>query len=137
MGFRPWNQGEESWFEWCMECAEYHVERSTANQAMMTEHHNPNVQSPSDFQYYVARHGVSSNYHERTHEQLIGDVNVLHDFTRKLVKEKNQMQQALSKAERKVDMANLKIWILCIFLAAEGSIIGWLIHEFLIHEFIR
>jgi hypothetical protein len=121
MAFRAWQQGED-WITWCIECVDFHMERHYRDR-------EPNVQTQGDFQYYVTRHGVSSNYGQRTHEQLIGDVNVLHDFTRKLVKEKNQMQHALTKAETQVRWANFRIWALTLALATEGSIIGWLVHE--------
>jgi hypothetical protein len=92
---------------------------------------NPSVQTPTDYEYYVARHGKHSDYHQRTHEELISDVNVLHDFTRKLVKEKIQMQGEMRKAQDQVKWANFKIWALMIVMAAEGSVIGWLVQEFL------
>jgi hypothetical protein len=130
MSFRPWHEQEESWLEWCIDCVDFYVERSAANQAMMAEHQNPDVQTSTEFQYYVNRHGMRSDYRKRTHDELIGDVNVLHDFTRRLVKEKNQMQRAVSKAEQQVQWANYKIWALTIFLAGEGAVIGWLVNEF-------
>ena len=136
MAFRAWQEGED-YIAWCMELVNY----------VMEQHgQNPNLQTPTEFEYYVARHGKHSDYQNRTHEQLVFDVNELHRFTRQLVteknqiqdstrklaKEKNQMQSALGTAERKVDAANLKIWILAGALCGEGAVIGWVLHELLL-----
>jgi chromosome segregation ATPase len=131
MAFRA-QADDESWMHWAQEMVDYRMEQHGAR-------------TGPEFEYYVTQHGKRSDYSDRTPEQLSKDVNVLHQFTRQLVQEKNEiqdrlrtlrkakdeMQQSLSKAERKVDMANLKIWILTIVLAAEGTIIGWMVHEFL------
>ena len=83
------------------------------------------------FSYYQARPGVQSDYSRRTPDQLIRDVNVLHDFTRNLVREKDQLKSDLGKAERKLDFAKFQIWILGFFVLAEGAMLGWLVNAFL------
>jgi hypothetical protein len=134
MAFRTLRD-DEGWIEWATDLVDMR----------MAEHLNPIVQTPTEFQYYVARHGIHSDYDHRTHEELVGDVKKLHLFTRQLVveknqlqdttktllKEKDQMQTTLSNARRKADMANLKGWVLMLVVTGEGAIIGWLVHEFL------
>jgi|HubBroStandDraft_2_1064218.scaffolds.fasta_scaffold18290_7 hypothetical protein len=134
-------RADEGWIEWATELVDYHLERIKR----MAEHQNPNVQTPTEFQYYVTRNGIHSDYDHRTHEELVGDVKKLHLFTRQLVVEKNQLQDTtkkllkekdqmmatLSKAKRKADTANLKAWVLMLIVAGEGTVIGWLVHEFL------
>lgn len=134
-------RADEGWIEWATELVDYQLQRIKR----MAEHQNPNVQTPTEFQYYVARHGIHSDYDHRTHEELVGDVKKLHLFTRQLVVEKNQLQDAtkallkekdqmqftLGKAQRKADMANLKTWVLMLIVTGEGAVIGWLVHEFL------
>lgn len=111
-----------------MEMVEYVMDQHYQNPSVGTP---PNVQTPTDYEYYVARHGKHSDYHKRTHDELIQDVNVLHDFTKKLVKEKIRMQGEMREARDQVKWANFKIWALMIVMAAEGSVIGWLVQEFL------
>ena|ERR1700733_11724767 len=124
MAFREWRAEEEGWIEWCIELVDYHMEH------LEKPGHHPDVQNPTEFQYYVSRYGMVSNYGQRTQEELTRDVNVLHDFTRKLVQEKNLMQRSLTKAEEKVKWAGYKIWLLTIALSSEGAVIAWLAHEF-------
>jgi hypothetical protein len=88
------------------------------------------VQNPTEFQYYVTRHGVRSDYSKRTPEQLVRDVNVLHDFTRKLVREKDSISKQLRRAQRRLDVAGWKLWALGIVVTGEGAVIGWLVKAF-------
>lgn len=79
------------------------------------------------FSYYQARSGVQSDYSRRTPDQLIRDVNVLHDFTRNLVREKDQTKAELAEAKTNLKFAKLQIWILILVVSAEGGMLGWLV----------
>ena len=56
---------------------------------------DPNLFTPADSDYYKIVPGVLTDYSKRTHEQLVNDVNVLHDFTKRLVHEKDELWQTL------------------------------------------
>jgi hypothetical protein len=73
---------------------------------------DPDVQTPIDFQYYVTREGIRHDYNKRTNAELVNDVNVLHSFTKKLIKEKDRMQKALS---------HQRIWIRVLTGAVSGA----------------
>ena len=51
---------------------------------------------PSD--YYVHRSDVRRDYNQATREELIRDVNTCHDFTRKLVHDKDVLAHHLRNA---------------------------------------
>jgi hypothetical protein len=92
----------------------------------------PNIQSPLEFQYYVARHGIHSGYDKpRSIDQLQADMNVAHDNLKKLVREKDWMQRLLQSTQHRLDVASWKIWALGIIVTGEGAVIGWLVAEFL------
>jgi hypothetical protein len=140
MGFRVWREEDEEWLAWCHELVERVMNEHYQNQ-------NPSVGSPPpEFQYYVALPGVHSDYENRTHEQLVGDVRVLHKFMHQLITEKNHLQDVTGTLVREKDqmVANaakqrkqdrkwdkFKIWVLTIVLTGEGAVIGWLVTEFL------
>jgi len=79
------------------------------------------------FRYYQPRPGVKTDYSKRTPDDLVRDVNVLHDFTKNLVREKNSMQVELTETKTSLKFANLKIWILVGVVSAEGLVLGWLV----------
>jgi hypothetical protein len=88
---------------------------------------DPELQDdPNEFCYYVPNAGPLSDWSKRTPVELIGDVNKLHTFTRQLVVEKERLQREATKNERRLDSQAIKIWLLLLFLAAEGSAIGLL-----------
>ena len=85
---------------------------------------------PVKFTYYQSRPGVMTDYSTRSPDELIRDVNVLHDFTRNLVREKTEMEIKLEQTRNRLKFANLKIWILTFVVGAEGAILGCLFKWF-------
>jgi hypothetical protein len=71
-------------------------------------------------EYYVEREDVRYDYRHRTHEQLVHDVNVAHDFTRKLVREKDLLSDHLR-------LARIEIKVLTAVATIETAAIGILI----------
>jgi hypothetical protein len=70
---------------------------------------DPEVQTPPEFQYYVERHGIRYDYSKpRTQMQLQQDVNVLHDFTKKLLTEKDRMKRVAELTQ--ITVRNQRIW---------------------------
>lgn len=92
---------------------------------------NPEIQEPTEFQYYVAREGIRKDWNHPSEAELVESLNNLHRFTRNLVTEKERIQESLHAAERGLEWAKYKIWTLGLFLAGEGAVIGWLVKEFL------
>jgi hypothetical protein len=70
-------------------------------------------------------------YLNRPIERLPKDVMVLFDRHEKLAREKDLVHAELIQAQRSLDKADIKIWILTVAFSAEGCIIGWLVKEFL------
>lgn len=85
---------------------------------------DPEIQEPTEFQYYVQREGIRRDYSRPSHQELIRDVNVLHGFMKNLVREKDRMQETVASQRT-------KIWILTATVAAEFTVIGWLVKAFL------
>lgn len=71
-------------------------------------------------------------YLNRPIERLPLDVTRAYDRIVKLEREKNLVQADLLQAQRSLDRADLKIWVLMLAVGAEGAVIGWLVKEFLV-----
>jgi hypothetical protein len=72
-----------------------------------------------EFQYYVQQSGIKSNWQHPSEAELVKSVNTLHTFTRRLIAEKSQMQNALLDTKSKLRFSRGWIWILT--LAVGGS----------------
>lgn len=88
---------------------------------------NPEIQDPTEFQYYVQKNGIRSNWEHPSEADLVRSLNTLHQFTRQLVTEKERIQESLAGSQRKLGTADLKIWILMLALGAQTAVIGWLV----------
>lgn len=66
-------------------------------------------------------------YLRRPLEDLPKDVTVLFDRHEKLSREKDLVQADLIEAQRRLGIADVKIWILMLALGTEGAVIGWLV----------
>jgi len=75
--------------------------------------------------YYVQRDDVHNDYDQRSVDELRRDVNVAHDFTRKLVREKDRIEQRL---ETQTQLQRLVIKALTCVCSVEFVVIGWLVH---------
>jgi hypothetical protein len=70
-------------------------------------------------------------YLHRPLEKLPEDVTVLFDRQEKLSREKDLVQADLLQAQRGLDRADLRIWVLMGLMGLEACIIGWLVKAFL------
>lgn len=73
---------------------------------------DPDVTHPGDPEYYKPSPypgpGLHSDYSRRSHEQLIRDVNVAHDFLKKLVAEKDGLHRRL--IEQELELGRERRW---------------------------
>jgi hypothetical protein len=72
---------------------------------------NPEIQDPTDFIYYVTREGIKYDYSRRDPKNLVHDVNVAHDFIRKLIREKDALRGTIERQ---------KLWIKVLGAATAG-----------------
>jgi hypothetical protein len=89
------------------------------------------LMEPREFSYYVSRPGIQKDWSNPSGQELVESLNNLHRFTRQLVTEKERIQESLNTAQRGLESASLKLWILGAVVSAEFAIIGWLVKEFL------
>lgn len=92
---------------------------------------DPEIQNPTEFAYYVAQNGISTDWSKRSHAQLVKDVNVLHDFVRKLVKEKDEINAKLADALDRLKWEGIWVKILTAAVVAQWFAIGVLVKELL------
>jgi hypothetical protein len=78
---------------------------------MSEEKQNPDVQDPTKFIYYVTREGIKYDYSRRDTVNLAHDVNVAHDFIRKLIREKDALRGTIERQ---------KLWIKVLGAATAG-----------------
>lgn len=69
------------------------------------------------------------NYRNRTHEELLIDVNQLYDKLIAMVRERDDLRDKFNRAQRKLDALNLKFWIVSSAVLAEAGVIGFLANE--------
>ena len=67
----------------------------------------------------------ADQYGDRSHGQLTKDVNRLTDLLVDLIRERDDLRNALTKAQRKLDSLNLKFWVVSSLVVGEGFVIGW------------
>lgn len=85
---------------------------------------DPDVMDSTSYEYYKQVNGVRSDYGKRSQTDLIRDVNIAHDFIKKLVHEKDQIRQAqFLHSERELKWRKILWWA----LGATWALIGWLI----------
>lgn len=73
--------------------------------------------------------GVVNQYADRSPGKLAEDVNRLTDLLVDLVRERDGLRDALTKALRRVDSVSLKFWIVGGLVVGEGCVIGWFATE--------
>ena len=82
-------------------------------------------------QYYVARRPpLLSDYSRRNPQQMAHDLNVAHDFIRKLVREKDQMRDHFNDRLRRH-----RTWVrlLTAGLVTAWAALGWIVQALLKH----
>lgn len=89
------------------------------------------MEHEKQFEYYVAtRPPLLSDYSRRSPEQMAHDLNVAHDFIRKLVREKDQMREDFNERLRRQ-----RTWVRILttgLLTAWGAL-GWIVQALLKH----
>jgi hypothetical protein len=82
-------------------------------------------------QYYRFVPGIYSDYSKRSHEQLVEDVKVLHDFTKRLVREKDELwiclQEVRKELRRERRWRNALLTALGFTMVTIGGILKFLI----------
>jgi hypothetical protein len=72
-------------------------------------------------------------YLRRPIKQLPGDVVQAFDQLHQQRREANTMNRALIETQRKLGIADLKVWVLTLVVTGEGAVIGWLVNKVLAH----
>jgi hypothetical protein len=93
---------------------------------------DPETQDDTEFQYYVQQNGIKSNWQHPSEAELIRSVNKLHTFTRQLVVEKGQIQNALLDAQSKLRFSRGWIWVLTLAMASSWGLIGGMVKLWLL-----
>ena len=92
---------------------------------------DPEVQQPTEFEDYIAQHGIVTDYSKRSNAQLIKDVNKLHEFLRKLLREKDVINERLSAALEKLHWEVIWRRILTAAVLGQWAVIGVLLNHML------
>jgi len=75
----------------------------------------------------AARHDwLREAYKKRKLEELPTDVVRAFDRLSRCERERDRLTSKIIALERKLDMANLKIWVLTALVISEGGALGWL-----------
>jgi hypothetical protein len=69
------------------------------------------------------------NYGDRSHKQLLEDVNALYDKLVLLVRERDELRGQVGRLQRKLSTLNLKFWIVSAAVMAEAGVITWLANQ--------
>ncbi len=89
---------------------------------------------------YFIESNKRRDYSKSTHAQLVKDVNRCFDFLKRLLKEKEQLKDSVRalvkekdeliekyhKAQRRLDLLNLKFWAVSAVVLALCAVNGWL-----------
>src|SRR6266567_2243670 len=94
---------------------------------------DPEIQQPTEFEYYIAQHGRVTDYSKRSNAQLIKDVNKLHEFLRKLLREKDIINEKLAHAIEKLHWEVIWRRILTAAVLGQWAVIGVLFNEVMKH----
>lgn len=84
--------------------------------------------------YYVAtRPPLLSDYSRRSPDQMAHDLNVAHDFIRKLVREKDALRDDLAREGRRLDLEKIWVRICSVGVVAAWGVLGWIVKALLAH----
>ena len=87
---------------------------------------------PTEVSYYQAtKPPLLSDYSRRSPAQMSHDLNIAHDFIRKLVTEKDHINGRLGNALLRLQSQKLWIKMLTASVVASWAVIGWIVKEFL------
>jgi hypothetical protein len=97
---------------------------------------DPEIQTPAEFQFYVQQNGVRSTRREFERGSIQGlekSLSKAHDNLQTQVGINTRLYVSLARAQKRLDWANLKMWILAGALGAEGAVLLVLWQVFLEH----
>lgn len=72
---------------------------------------NPDITRPGEWEYYqpCKPGGLRQDYNRRTHDQLVQDVKVAHNFIKQLVREKNWLHDRMAQLAHRNDLLQVAL----------------------------